>query len=178
MSTPRRFSLIFIKLTFFFSFFAFSMLHLIAEHGLQDGVHLSALCWTTYVMCLPFSGGGILLYPLAPLVGALSWYVWELWAWICSILLHSVTLCYNRSLYEKTSITHFIYWAITHPVPYWGLFIICFLPIIATWLYRKHHIPSNALWYYQIRFLLILIALFLLAYIGLHDLIILSNIYA
>jgi hypothetical protein len=177
MTTPRRFSVVFIKLTFFFSFLSFSTLNLVTTHGLKTGAHLVALCWTVYVMCLPFLGGGILFYPLAPIIGYLPNYAWEFCAWITSIILHTLTFIYNRGIYEKTSVTHFIYWAITHPVPYWGLFIICFLPVLATMLYKKYRIPTHALWYFQLRFGLLILGLLGLGYIALHDIIILSNIH-
>ncbi|MDQ5890982.1 MAG: hypothetical protein QG604_856 [Candidatus Dependentiae bacterium] len=178
MSTPRRFSLIFIKLTFFFSFLGFSTLNLVATYGPLTGLYLSALCWTVYVMCLPFFGGGILFYPLAPIVGYHPDYVWEAAAWIVSIGLHIFTLLTNPAIYEKTSVTHFIYWSIRHPYPYWIIFIAAALPTIATWLYKTHRIPARAFWYYQLRFALAIIALVLLFAIALKDIIILSNIHA
>jgi uncharacterized membrane protein len=178
MHSRRRFSLIFIKATFFFSFLGFTTLNLVAAYGLLTGIHLSALCWTVYVMCLPFSGGGILFYPLTPLTGVVPAYVRELWAWILSIVLHCATFASNRILYEKTSVTHFIYWGIIHPIPYWFLFFVCFLPVIAAWLYKVYRIPHTALWYYHIRALIMLLALFLLVSIALRDIIILSNIHA
>jgi len=174
----RRFSFIFIKLTFFFSFLSFSALNLIAVHGLATGLHLCALGWTVYVMCLPFSGGGVLFYPLAPIIGYLKSYAWEMLAWIASICLHIYTLTMTPGLYEKLALTHFIYWGITHPIPYWFLFGACFLPTLAAWLHYEHHLPERAFWYYQLRFISILVALVLLTYIALHDIIILSNIHA
>jgi len=178
MHARRRFSLIFIKTTFFFSFLIFTTLNLVAAYGLLTGIHLSALCWTVYVMCLPFSGGGILFYPLTPLTGSVPAYMRELWAWMLSIILHIATFLSNRAVYEKTSITHFIYWGIIHPIPYWLLFSVCFLPVMAAWLYHAYRIPRNALWYYQVRMLLIVLALLLLVSIALRDIIILSNIHA
>ncbi len=177
MTTPRRFSITFIKLTFFFSFFSFATLNLVAMHGWWTGVHLSLLCWTVYVMCLPFLGGGIMFYPLAPLVGYLPNYAWELWAWAASIVLHIGTFAHNRAIYEKTSITHFIYWAIIHPIPYWGLFTVCLLPVIASLIHKKYKFPARTLWYIQLRLGLLIIGIAALAYIALHDIIILTNIH-
>lgn len=177
MTTPRKFSVVFIKLTFFFSFLSFFTLNLVATYGIVTGLHLSALCWTVYVMCLPFLGGGILFYPLAPLFGYLPNYVWELCAWITSIGLHLTTFMYKRGIYEKTPFTHFIYWALTHPIPYWALFIVCFLPVVATLLHKKYKLPARTLWYFQLRFGLLILGLLTLGYIALHDIIILSNIH-
>ena len=178
MHSRRRFSVIFIKATFFFSFLAFTTVNLVAAYGLAAGIHLAALCWTVYVMCLPFFGGGILFYPLIPLIGSVPPYVREFWSWVLSITLHLGTFLGNRAIYEKTSITHFIYWGIIHPVPYWLLFSVCFLPVIAAWLYHAYRIPHTALWYYHVRALLMFLALFLLVSIALRDIIILSNIHA
>jgi hypothetical protein len=178
MHSKKRFSFLFIKITFFFSFLVFTGLNLINAYGLLTGIHLTALCWTVYVMCLPFSGGGILLYPLTPLIGIIPAYLRELWAWILSITLHIGTCMSNPALYEKTSVTHFIYWGITHPIPYWFLFIACFMPVIAAWLYKVYAIPQSTLWYYHVRILIMFFALFLLISIALKDIIILSNIHA
>lgn len=178
MSTPRRFSIIFIKLTFFFSFLTFTTLNLVAAYGLATGIYLSALCWSVYVMCLPFSGGGILFYPLAPLIGSFPNYIGELWAWGASIVLNTFTFIFNRPIYEKTSITHFIYWGITHPFPYWMLFTVSFLPVAAALLHYRYGLPKRTLWYVHIRLALIILALTVIAYIALRDIIILSNIHA
>jgi len=178
MIASRTFSVVFIKITFFFSFLAFTALNLVTAYGLLTGMHLTALCWTVYVMCLPFFGGGILFYPLAPLIGYHPNYIWEFWAWILSITLHIGTFLNNQPIYEKTSITHFIYWAIRHPFPYWSIFVTAALPTIAAWLYKTRNIPQRRFWYYQIRFILALIALSTLFTVALRDIIILSNIHA
>lgn len=178
MNASRNFSLVFIKITFFFSFLAFTVLNLVTAYGLLTGLHLTGLCWTVYVMCLPFFGGGILLYPLAPLVGYQPNYVWECWAWILSITLHIGTFLNNQSIYEKTSVTHFIYWAIRHPFPYWCIFITAALPTGAAWLYQTHKLTMKPFWYYQLRFTLAMIALTTLFLVALKDIIILSNIHA
>jgi|GEM_PF-2376403 len=177
MATVRHISFIFIKLTFFFSFFTFSALNLVATYGLFDGLYLTALAWSVYVMCLPFSGGGVLFYPLAPIVGYLPTYAWELIAWTASIALNIATLVCRPELYEKTSVTHFMYWALKHPIPYWGLFLGSFLPAFTSLLHKKWHIPQRKLFFYPLQFLLISGAFIFLFYIAIQDIIILTNVH-
>lgn len=171
-------SSLFIKLTLFFSFFSFFVLNLVAIHGIAAGLHLGLLGWSCYVMCLPFFGGSVLLYPLALMVGKLSNYVLEMIAWMLSIGLHVATIHLLPGIYQRTPATHFVYWCLTHPFPYWILFALCFAPVMVIMLKKRYNIPARDAVYYQIRFFCIAASLAFLGYVAIHDLIILSNIHA
>ena len=169
--------LTFLRMTFFFSFFGFFTLNLIATHGLYNGIHIAAIGWTFYVMCLPFFGGGIVLYPLMPIVGALPHYAWELGAWLVSIAIHMLTSTLRPHVYHLTMVTHFLSWSLQRPIPYWLIFICAFLPLIPSWLYATGRWPYRTSWYMLLQLLLMMLGIAVLGSIGIHDLIILSNIH-
>ena len=178
MISNRSASISFIRVTFFYSFFGFFTLNLIANHGLANGIHLALLGWSFYVMCLPFLGGGALFYPLATVIGSLPDYIWESAAWGAAIALHIFTYLWNKSVYGLTTLSHFLQWSIEHPFPYWIIFILNLLPLIALIMYRTDCWPYRRIWYYQLRLILSIFALGFLCYIAMYDMIILSNIHA
>lgn len=178
MISNRAASLIFIRLTFFYSFFGFFMLNLIAAHGLFEGIHLAFIGWSFYVMCLPLLGGGALFYPLASITGSLPDYVWEVAAWGGAIGLHLFTYLFDKSVYGLTTFSHFLQWSFEHPFPYWIIFILNLLPLLALILYRTDCWPYHRLWYYALRLGLSILAIGFLCYIAMYDMIILSNIHS
>ena len=169
---------IFVRLTFFFSFFIFFTLNLVASHGIVDGIHLALLGWSAYVLCLPFLGGGVLLYPFLRFITNLSSYGWEVAAWLGAIIVNIATLCLRPHAYELTPVTHFLLWAFEHPFPYWGIFILSLMPLIAAGIYNARWWPYQRWMYYQLRLILTALSLIFLWYVALHDMIILSNIHA
>jgi hypothetical protein len=177
MISARRSSIIFIRLTLFFTFFSFLAINQIAHFGTATGLHLTALLWSTLVLCLPFFGGGILFYPFAPIVGFYAEYVWEAAAWLMSIVLNAYTLWMCPQLYVKTSPTHLLGWILTHPRTHGWYIAACFLPVVAAWLYNTYQIPRQRLLYYHLRLGLIVLAFFVFSATCLHDLIIISNIH-
>lgn len=173
----RSASLIFIRLTFFFSFFGFFTLNLIARHGLFHGLILAVMGWSAYVMCLPFFGGGIVFYPFAKIIGKWHDHQYELLAWAISVVGHIIAYNWFRSVYYLTHITHFLAWGFAHPFPYWGIFILNFLPIVLIGIRTIGYWPYGAVQYYQLRLALISASLAFLWYVAMHDLIILTNIH-
>jgi len=168
----------FIKLTFFSSFFVFFALNFVTRHGFKTGMLLMFLSWSSWVMCFPFFGGGILFYPLRPFLQNTAEYRFELMAWVGSFILNLVTFVTNPSVYYKAYIPHLLYWIITHPISYWLIFVTAFLPVVASYIYTEYRWPKKLMLYYQLRLTLMMAGLICLFYLTLNDLIILSNIHA
>lgn len=167
----------FIKITFFCSITGFTILNLLTRFTLFTSCLLAPLIWSFYVLCLPFTGGAIPLYPLL-ISSRFKEYHLEITAVIIACITTSFFLLYDSSFYEKTLITHLLYLIITRPFPYWSIIITAFLPKALTYFYYEKNIPSRSFWYTNALFITTLLSLILFIFISLQELIIISNIHA
>lgn len=176
--TKLKSSLFFFATALFFAIIAFLTLSLTAKHGLPIALHLAALLWSWWVLCLPIAGGGFLLYPLAPLLRYPPFYLFEVAAWFGSLLLNAITITLSPDIYEKTGLTHLLFWFLTNPWPYWIILACASLPMLVGILHHRYRLPSRPLWYHNLRLFLVILSLLCTGYFALHEIIILSNIHA
>lgn len=167
----------FIKLTFFFSFFIFFGINTITQFGIATGSHIILLLWTFWTMCLPFFGGGLLLAPLLEPFIALSDYTLEACAWLLAIGINAYACLFMPEIYHLTPITHLLYWIVTHPFPYWIIFVCATLPVAASWLHERYKLPVSTVLYTYLQTGLVVLSFACLGYLTISDLIILSNIH-
>jgi hypothetical protein len=172
MSAP---STSFIKRAFFFSFLFFYGMTFTTRFTLAAGVHLTALIWSFWTLCLPFFGGGAvfsIFFRFTPE------YLLELYAWGGAIILNIVSLVLTPQVYHLTPVTHLLQWVLTHPFPYWIIPFMSLLPIAAAWVHTETEWLTSRIWYLQLQLLLTVLAFTVLGYFALNDFIILSNIHA
>ena len=101
------------------------------SHGLKDGITISLLTWSFFVLCTPIADGGILLdFPLRLITGIKMIYS-ELMVWIIAISLNMFTYLHNPAIYQKTMLLSLFKHIIDNPFPYWFIF---FISAIGTYL--------------------------------------------
>lgn len=94
------------------------------SHGLKDGLLISILTWSFFVLSTPIADAGILLdLPLRIITGLRMIYA-EVVVWTAAIVLNLITLNFAAAVYEKTFILSLFEQILTNPLPYWSIIIL------------------------------------------------------
>jgi len=105
----------------------FAMWH----YGLKDGILVSFLTWSSFVLCTPIADAGFLLdFPVRILTKIRMIYS-EIFVWGVAISLNITTLIINPEIYNTNFLLTLFKTILTHPFPYW---IIIFLSAAGTFL--------------------------------------------
>ena len=116
-----------IILTIFIIYFALC----VYKYGAQNGVIVSILTWSFFVLCTPIADAGFLLdFPIRILTGIRMVYS-EISVWAIAITINLFFILFNPSVYSKTILLKIFYLILTHPIPYW---LIIILSAIGTFL--------------------------------------------
>lgn len=165
-----------LKSAFFYAAFTLCGFSLAGQYGFADGLLILSLFWSMWVLALPFFGAGLLFSPLT-----LAWetplYVCEALSWGCSVLLNAILIHQMPEIYFKTPLTHWLYWALTHPYPYWILAPFTFAPIVLSYFYVSRGVPQSAVLYYHLRYSLMVATLIAFFYCTSYDSILMTNIH-
>jgi len=116
----RRFLIILIISLIYFSF-------AIGHHGLSNGILVTFLTWSLFVLCTPIADAGFLLdFPIR-LFTKIRMIYSEIVVWIIAISLNIFTLSFYPLIYEKTFLLKLFKIILTTPFPYWFIIIISML---------------------------------------------------
>jgi len=139
-------------------------------HGIKDGLTISILTWSFFVLCTPVASAGILVdFPMRLITGIKMMYS-EITVWIVAIFLNIFMVFNNSNAYSKTSLLSLFKHIIDTPYPYWIIMILSgfgtFLSIyIADNLIDfKKKKPSNFLIKYRVAIFIFLIVLIVVYY--------------
>ena len=99
------------------------------KFGAKDGILVTALTWSFFVLCTPIADAGFLVdMPVRLLLGVKMVYS-EIAVWFVAIVLNSVSIVAFSSAYENTVILKLLHHILMNPFPFWG---IIFLSAIGT----------------------------------------------
>ena len=176
----RAFIKFIIILTIFLIYFAFC----IYRYGAQNGVLVSLLTWSFFVLCTPIADAGFLLdFPIRILTGIRMLYS-EIAVWIIAIAMNIFFVIFNPSIYSKTLLLKIFYVILTHPIPYWSIIVLSaigtFLSIIfgdelldvvfhhERELWKKHHMKYKLILILFVFILIFITYFYLIEHLGIE----------
>ena len=114
-----------IKFLFLLSFLIVYFMFVQAQYGTEDGVIITALTWSFFVLCTPIADAGFLLdFPIR-IATKIRMLHTEIIVWTIAISMNAYVYFFNPGLYDKTFILGLLYHIITHPYPFWGITGLC-----------------------------------------------------
>jgi hypothetical protein len=119
--TKRSILIRFLLLVFvFIAYFVFISL----KHGLDNGLAVTILTWSFFVLCTPIADAGFLLdFPIR-LITKIRMIYSEIVIWGIAFLINIYSLKFNPLIYEKIEILRFFKQILLHPFPFWAIIII------------------------------------------------------
>ena len=145
----------------------------IYQHGALDGLYLAALAWSMYVICVPAAHGRVLFG--MPAFFMLKKKVFpEVYVWTGAVALNIVTVLFDPKLYQVTIPTHLLYRILTIQ-KYWPILIIA---LVGTWYrlmcgHKRYY--ANERYHTIIRYLILLLGLFVFYWLVKNDFIVMVN---
>jgi hypothetical protein len=101
-------------------YFVFVSIH----YGLKNGVLISALTWSFFVLCTPIADAGILLdFPVRLLLRVRMVYS-EIAVWAIAITLNVLVSVFSPAAYERTVLLRLFGDILTRPIPFWGIILL------------------------------------------------------
>ncbi len=112
-----KFTLIFLIISAYFFF-------TIKSNGLKDGLWVSLLTWSFFVLCTPIADAGILIDFPINLISGIKMIYSEIIVWVTAIGMNILILTTNPAIYEKTIILSLFKHIIQNPFPYSAIIIL------------------------------------------------------
>jgi len=113
----------FLVAAIFFGYFFF----ISQKYGAGDGIFVTFLAWSFFVMCTPIADAGFLLdFPIR-LITRLKMMVSEIVVWVFAISLNLYTFFIHPQIYGKTKILNLFKHILESPVPFWSIIFISML---------------------------------------------------
>lgn len=142
-------------------------------HGLKEGILISFLTWSFFVLCTPISDAGVIIdFPIEFVTGIKMVYS-EIVVWIIAISLNIFTYLEIPQIYDQTVLLSLFKHIIEEPLPYWIIFLLsCIgtflsLYIADSFLHKSKKIKKHA--NFLIRHKLIIFGIILLLNIAIYD---------
>ncbi|MFH1589899.1 MAG: hypothetical protein ABIB43_05000 [archaeon] len=96
----------------------------IIKFGGKEGVLVSALTWSFFVLCTPIADAGFLLDLPTRIFTGLKMVYSEIIVWIIAITLNIIVMNSNPLIYQDTLILSLFNQILLRPFPYWGIIIL------------------------------------------------------
>lgn len=94
------------------------------KYGARDGLLISFLSWSFFVLCTPIADAGILIdFPMNLITGIKMVYS-EMIVWTIAITLNLITYFTNPAIYSKTILLSLFHEILKNPFPYWIVILI------------------------------------------------------
>jgi len=107
-------------LAIFAGYFGF----IVYKYGLENGIMITALSWSFFVLCTPIADAGFLIdFPLR-LITRIKMLYSEIIVWIIAISLNFYAFFYKPAAYEKTELLQLFKHILNDPIPFWAIIFI------------------------------------------------------
>jgi len=94
------------------------------RHGLGDGIMISLLTWSFFVLCTPIADAEFLLdFPVRIFIGIRMIYS-EIGVWIIAGLINFYSFFFNNSIYSNTGLLTLFRVILSKPIPYWLIILL------------------------------------------------------
>ncbi len=94
------------------------------QYGLQNGLFVTALTWSFFVLCTPVADAGFLLDFPFRLITRIRMFFSEIIVWSIAILLNLYAFFLFPEIYEKTKLLILFKHILDQPIPFWSIIII------------------------------------------------------
>jgi len=102
------------------------------KYGIQDGLSVSLLTWSFFVLCTPVADAGFLIdFPLR-LLTKIHMYISEIFVWNIAITLNIYMFLLHPEIYSKTQVLTLFQHILESPFPFWGIIILSGLGTFAS----------------------------------------------
>lgn len=121
----------------------FYFLFAIKSHGIENGILISILTWSFFVLCTPIADAGILVdFPIRLITGIKMLYS-EVAVWAIALSSSLFVFFLRPEIYEKTILLSLFEKILSTPFPYWIIIVISaigtFLSIyLADYVFEPH----------------------------------------
>ncbi|MFH1393605.1 MAG: hypothetical protein ABIH29_01875 [Candidatus Micrarchaeota archaeon] len=103
------------------------LMFMLNKYGFEQGLEITLLVWTFFVLCTPLAAADLLLdVPLRLLSETRMIYSHAI-VWFVALAINLGAMHFAPGLYEATPILSLLYHILTNPVPYWGLVGLCLI---------------------------------------------------
>ena len=107
-------------LAIFAGYFGF----IVYKYGLENGIMITSLTWSFFVLCTPIADAGFLIdFPLR-LITRIKMLYSEILVWIIAISLNFYAYFVYPKYYEKTELLQLFKHILDEPVPFWAIIFI------------------------------------------------------
>jgi len=105
--------------------------YIVYEYGLENGLMITALTWSFFVLCTPVADAGFLIdFPLR-LITRIKMLYSEMFVWGIAISLNIYAFFSSPESYEKTALLQLFKHILDEPIPFW---VIIFISAIGTFM--------------------------------------------
>jgi len=126
--THRR---VWIKFLLVVALFAGYLVFVSLRYGIDQGILITGLTWSFFVLCTPIADAGFLIDFPVRLILNLKMLSSEIFVWLIAIFLNLYTYFAIPAIYEKTKVLSLFKHILEKPFPFW---VIIFISGIGTFL--------------------------------------------
>ena len=102
------------------------------KYGLEDGIFVTLLTWSFFVLCTPVADAGFLLdFPLR-LIAKIKMFTSEIFVWIVAIGINLYSFNFIPETYDKTNILVLFKHILSNPVPFWLVILLSMIGTFAS----------------------------------------------
>jgi len=105
--------------------------YIVYEYGLENGIMITALTWSFFVLCTPVADAGFLIDFPVRLITRMRMLFSEIMVWIFAISLNLYVLNFQSQIYQTNALLKVFHRVLTHPFPYW---IVILLSALGTFI--------------------------------------------
>ena len=150
-------------------------LYIVLLFGLHRGLHIAALLWSFFVLCVPYGSSGILLSPFRRATRLRLQYA-DIVLWAIAVGLNVYTYFFARQIYLKSISTHLLYQIISNPWPYWLIMAICIFGMIYRLFIAPDAMKRSMVLHYLLNGFLVAAGFATLGLLTYQELIIIMNV--
>jgi len=97
---------------------------IVFHYGIENGILITALTWSFFVLCTPIADAGFLLdFPLR-LILCVRMMISEMIVWGIAISLNIYAFFFRPEIYEKTKLLSLFYHILEQPAPFWLIILV------------------------------------------------------
>lgn len=163
-----------IKYLIYLAILVFVCMYLSLGYGFWHGLHLTALIWSFYILCIPGAHGQLAFgFPLQFITHKPLHT--EPFVWSAALLLNIITYTYIPKIYVLTFPSCLLYRILTTPNPYWLILLFSALGTFYYFIVGEKPFRPHSNIHRIIRHLIVIFALLAFIYLSHKEIIILFN---
>lgn len=115
---------IFVRFSLILAIFIGYFLFISSKYGYGDGLFITWLMWSFFVLCTPVADAGMLIdFPIR-LVTDIRMIFSEIMVWLIAIILNMYVFFFRPELYSHTQLLQLFKHILENPFPFWAIILI------------------------------------------------------